>query len=148
MFLAAMLVPVARRWQNPPGMGIALLQRVALRFRPVAWVLIALLIGTGLGMADRRGIGLDDFFTSSGWFINVLRIKVALILLMLVLGILHDFLLGPRVARRLGQPGQSEAPGPALRRSRRWLAWLARLNVLVVLAVVVLGVILTKGLPY
>jgi hypothetical protein len=61
----------------------------------------------------------------------VFQLKLALVVLALALSGVHDFVLGPRA-------GASGAD-PALRRRA---SWIARVNVLVVLAVVLLGVAL------
>jgi hypothetical protein len=59
------------------------------------------------------------------------HVKLGLVVLALALSVVHDFVLGPRA----GAPGAD----PALRVRA---AWVARANVLVVLAVVVLGLAL------
>lgn len=52
----------------------------------------------------------SNFFGGSGWFIRVLQAKVAIVGAVIALSCIHDFVLGPRVARRLEEAtfGRSE----------------------------------------
>ena len=64
--------------------------------------MIVVLILTGLYIAPHRwGTGFEEFFSGSGWFLQVLRIKVGLFLAILLLSLFHDFVLGPRVSDQL-----------------------------------------------
>jgi uncharacterized membrane protein len=74
IFLALVMVPVARGME-PPAMGLLFLRRAALRFRGIAWVLLALLrlmavgldlIGSGKTVSGRRKSDLC-FWSSSCW---------------------------------------------------------------------------------
>lgn len=122
LFVALVLVPVARRLEDP-RLRARLVQETGRRFRAVAWVALALLVLTGVGH-----LWLHPGFLAS----PRLRVKLALVALALVLSALHDFVLGPRA----GAPGAD----PALRvRATR----VARLNVLVALAIVALGLALS-----
>lgn len=62
---------------------------------------------------------------------RLMHVKLALVAIALILAVAHDFLVGPRA----GAPGAD--PAWRLRASR-----IARINVLIVVAVVVLGVAL------
>jgi len=121
LFIALVLVPVARRLSDPALRG-RLLQETGRRFRTVGWVALGLLLASGLATLWNRPylLGAPRFH----W-------KLALVALALVLSAVHDFVLGPRA----GRPGAN----PALRGRA---SWVARLNVLVVLVVVLLGLAL------
>ncbi|OGL00898.1 MAG: hypothetical protein A3E31_15585 [Candidatus Rokubacteria bacterium RIFCSPHIGHO2_12_FULL_73_22] len=118
LFVALVLVPIARRLDDP-ALRARLLHLTGVRFRTVGWIALGLLVATGIG-----NLLVHPVFLSAGRF----HAKLGLVLLALVLSVLHDFVFGPRA----GAPG---AP-PALRARA---SWVARLNVLVVLAIVALG---------
>lgn len=121
LFIALTLVPVVRRLDDP-GLRTRLLHEAGLRFRRVGWGALGLLLATGLANLWFRPylLGVPRF-----------QAKLGLVLLALGLSVAHDFVLGPRA----GRPGAD----PALRVRA---SWVARVNVVVVLAVVLLGVAL------
>lgn len=121
LFIALVFVPVTRRLSDP-GLRGRLLQEAGRRFRAVGWMALGLLLVTGLGNLWLRPylLGLPRF-----------QVKLGLVVLALGLTVTHDFVLGPRA----GRPGAD----PAIRVRA---SWLARANVLVVLAVVLLGLAL------
>lgn len=122
LFIALVLVPVARRIEDS-ALRTELIGQAGRRFRSVAWVALGLLVASG-------GANL----LVRPWYLQVptFHIKLALVGLALILSILHDFVLGPRVNRF--PPEDSTA--------RRRVSVLARVNVLVVLAIVLLGLAL------
>ena len=70
----------------------------------------------------------------------------------LLLSALHDFVLGPRLARVMETVAQNTSPkaeGPrtATARQRQRLSLLARLNVLLAVSVLALAMVLVRGLP-
>ncbi|MFQ5520476.1 MAG: DUF4149 domain-containing protein [Candidatus Methylomirabilia bacterium] len=124
LFIALVLVPVARGIQDPT-LRAHLIGQAGRRFRTVGWVALGFLLATGVAnLAFRPG------------FLRfpVLHAKLALVLVVLILSVVHDFILGPRVTRL-----SSEADG-----ARRLVSMLARVNVLVVLAIVLLGLALSR----
>lgn len=145
LFLATVMVPLSRRQMGSPAQGARFLGHVARRFRPVAWVSIILMVASGAFLAtDHWGVESADFFGGSGWFIRVLQAKVAIVALIVVLSFVHDFILGPRVARRV-EESTTEGQRPS---GRRALIWMARANVVLMLVVVALAVTLTRGSPF
>jgi hypothetical protein len=83
---------------EPPAMGLLFLRRAALRFRGIAWVLLALLVVSGLLALKTRGLGIDRFTEDGFWSTDIgtaLGIKIILVGVLLVLSGLHDFILGP-----------------------------------------------------
>lgn len=118
LFIALVLVPVAR------GLGDAslrthLVQETGRRFRTIAWLALALLVTTGL---------LNLWMTPGLLRSPRFHWKLGLVVLALILSAFHDWVLGPRA----GRPGAD--PSVRLRAS-----WVARANVVVALAVVLLG---------
>lgn len=122
VFISLVLVPVTRRVQDP-HLRIDLISRTGKRFRTVGWIALALLVATGLVILSRRP-----------WLLRApaFQLKAALVALVLGLSALHDFVLGPRAG---ALPPEATAP-------RRRLSWIARINMLMVLAIVLLGLYL------
>jgi len=122
LFIALVLVPVARRVQDP-RLRADLIARSGTRFRTVGWAALAVLVVTGVG---------NLYFHP--WMLRapVFHAKAGLVVLALALSVLHDFFLGPRASRL-----PPDVTGP-----RRRVSWIARLNLLVVLLIVLLGVAL------
>ena len=143
IFLAVVMVPLSRQLQDPPGIGIRILQSTARRFRLVAWVSLLILIVSGIWVLEERGISFPDVFTRDGPFFDALRIKVVLVIVVIVLSVLHDFILGPRLARKLEATNLSIETATAVQRQRVAVSWLARLNLLLALAIVAFGTILS-----
>ena len=114
----------------------------------MSWLCIVLLVATGFHiLPSRYGIGFNDFFTLGGHFVGTLQIKVALVAVVIWLSFMHDFLLGPYVNRLL-EAGQSGAePHRRLGLLRRTLIWVARVNVALMVAIVVVAVTMTRGVP-
>jgi uncharacterized membrane protein len=118
LFIALVLVPVARALGSPP-LRTQLIQETGRRFRTVAWTALTLLVVTGL-----LNLWLSPGLLSAPRF----HWKIGLVILALILSAFHDWVLGPRA----GAPGTD--PSVRLRAS-----WIARVNVVVALAVVLLG---------
>ena len=118
LFIALVLVPVTRRLEDG-ALRARLVHAVGVRFRTVGWVALAVLVATGL-----VNVWLHPYLLGAPRF----HAKLGLVLLALILSAVHDFVLGPRA----GAPGADPA-------ARVRASWVARINVLVVLAIVLLG---------
>jgi putative copper export protein len=118
LFVALVLVPVARRLEDPM-LRRRLMHDTGVRFRTVGWIAVGVLVATGLVSVWLR----PELLTLARFWV-----KAALVALAIVLSLLHDFVLGPRA-------GRPDAP-PSL---RVWASWVARVNLLLVLAVLYLG---------
>lgn len=121
LFVALVLVPVLRRLDDPP-LRARLVHAVGVRFRAVGWIALGVLVATGLGNLWQRPYLLA---------VPRFHAKLALVAVALLLAVVHDFAVGPRA----GAPGA----GPAWRARA---AWIARVNLVVAVAVVVLGIAL------
>lgn len=96
VFLGSVAVPVARA----AGGGEAtrrLIRSVARRFAPVAGIAWLVILVTGMGLLDHRGMSIGDL-TGSGYGQRVLT-KLILLLAMGVMAVLHGLWQGPRVRR-------------------------------------------------
>ncbi|HIK89897.1 MAG TPA: hypothetical protein EYG09_09660 [Dehalococcoidia bacterium] len=149
IFLALVMVPVARGME-PPAMGLLFLRKAALRFRGIAWVLIGLLVVSGLAALEGRGIGFDRFTEDGFWSTEVgtvLLVKFVLVGLLLVISGDHDFILGPKIAELMRLVPRGERPPASTVAARRRLIVLARLNLSIAITVSVLGLMLVRGVP-
>jgi uncharacterized membrane protein len=118
LFIALVLVPTVRA-VGDAALRTRLVRESGRRFRTIAWAALAVLVLTGL-----LNLWLQPGLLRS----PRLHWKLGLVGLALILGAFHDFVLGPRA----GLPGA----GPSVRVRA---SWIARVNVLVALAVVLLG---------
>src|SRR4029078_11195307 len=102
IFLSVVLVPVLRR-EPFASQKVALIRITALRFRPVVWGAIAILLLTGPMLLHQRGISMMN---PSEWP-TILSINLRLVAILLLLAVTHDLILGPRVGRILQIPVDS-----------------------------------------
>jgi putative copper export protein len=121
LFVALVLVPVARGLNDPP-LRARLFHAAGVRFRAVGWIALALLLATGLG-----NLWLRPYL----FWLPQFQVKLGLVVLALALSAVHDFVVGPRA----GRPGADP-------RLRVRASWMGRLNLVVVLVVVLLGLAL------
>jgi len=121
LFVALVLVPVARGLNDPP-LRARLFHAAGVRFRAVGWIALGLLVVTGLG-----NLWLRPYLLTLPRF----QVKLGLVVLALTLSAVHDFVVGPHA----GRPGADP-------RLRTWASWLGRVNTVVVLFVVLLGLAL------
>jgi putative copper export protein len=74
---------------------------------------------------------------------NVLHIKLGLVALLVVLGVLHDFVIGPRAGRAMSRDG---LPPTGTDRLMVTLApWVGRLNLLLGIVILMLAAALTRS---
>jgi len=139
-FLAVVGAPVLRK-VDPPEVRARLFNQLGVAFRRAGWIAIAVLILTGIGNLQFRGLlhgavlGSASFWTTR--FGRTLAWKLAAVLIMIVVSAVHDFVLGPLAFRTAGTP--------AAARWRRWSAWLARINAIVGIFLVYFAVRLARG---
>ncbi|HEX7117938.1 MAG TPA: CopD family protein [Longimicrobiales bacterium] len=140
-FLAVVGAPVLRKVE-PPTLRAELFRRLGERYRRVGWGAIAVLVATGLGNLQFRGLlsgavlGSGAFWATS--YGQALAWKLGAVATMLVVSGLHDFVLGPAASR-------AGAGTPDALRFRRWAALLARLNAVAGVVVVIAAVLLARG---
>lgn len=139
-FLAVVGAPVLRDVE--PSLRADLFRRLGTRFRTVSWWAIGVLLLTGVANLYLRGVlrwvflGSRDFWT--GRYGQVLAVKLACVVIMLVLSVLHDFVWGPAASR-------VEAGSPKAIKLRRLSSWVARINILLGLILVLAAVRLARG---
>jgi uncharacterized membrane protein len=121
LFIALVLVPVARGLNDPP-LRARLFHDAGVRFRTIGWIALGVLIATGLG-----NVVLRPYLLTVGRF----QVKLGLVVIALALSAVHDFFVGPRA----GRPGADP-------RLRLYASWLGRVNLVLVLVIVLLGLAL------
>jgi copper resistance protein D len=146
LFLVIVLVPAIRR----PEFGAiasALIRFTALRFRWVGWVCFCIFAFSGFVNLAARGIGLQELRDALFWqgsFGRTLAIKLMLVAAILLISAFHDFVLGPRAAAAW----EANSVSARTFRLRRQAVQLGRLNLLLALAVILLGIMLVRGAPW
>ena len=131
-------------------MGLMFFRKAALRFRGIVWVLMALLIVSGVAALEGRGIGFDRFSEDGFWSTEigtVLLFKFVLVGVLLVMSGIHDFILGPRLAEVMSQVPRGERPPASIAGARKRMIMLARLNLAVAITAAVVGMMLVRGVP-
>jgi putative copper export protein len=150
IFLAAVLVPLTRQTPQAP-VAARLLRSAARRFSRISWVMLAILVLSGVGLLERNGLLTDGLTSGSFWSSEigaVLAVKAGAVGALLGLSYVHDFVLGPRLAQALEAMAPAGGrPPPGFAAQRRRLVWLARFNLLLALGVIALGVMLFRGVP-
>lgn len=143
LFLALVVVPIVRE-HDMQSMRSALVHRVGVRFLPVAWIAIALLVATGFVNLAMRGVGpaaLLDPDSYTGAFGGVLAAKLLLVAVVVGLSCYHDFHVGPRA----GELARAQPEGAEVQRMRVAATRIARLEMLLALAIVALGILLGRS---
>ena len=140
-FLAAVGAPVLRKVE-PPELRAELFRKIGVQFRLVGWVSIGALAVTGVANLYYRGLlrgsVLGDTLFWSSRYGHALAWKLGSVLVILVLGAIHDFVIGPLASKY-------PAGSPEAVRYRRAAAWMARVGALVGIVLVVAAVRLARG---
>jgi uncharacterized membrane protein len=123
-------VPPLQRLEGPDR--ARLLRELGERWRPIGWASLVVAIATGAVIAGRE----NAFDTTPNDFDVVLAVKGALVGLLVAGAYLHDFVLGPGLARQI-----RDAKPQSLRRP---LVGIGRLNLLLTIAIPCLGVALSQ----
>jgi uncharacterized membrane protein len=109
-----------------------LLRELGRRWRPIGWCALGVAVATGLGLAAYDH-AFDTAPTSFDW---VLGVKGALVGLLAAGAYLHDYVLGPGLARQI-RAGEPQSLRPLL-------TAIGRLNLAITIALPVLGVVLAE----
>ena len=138
IFLSLVLAPLVRGRKAAPEF-MALFRSAALRFRPVVWVAIMVLLVTGPMLLSLRGIQI----TSPTLWTGIVTVKLMLVALLLLLTLLHDLVFGPRVSRVSAIPNAQRTAGEQV--VFKTARWLPRLSLLIGLAVVIAATMLARS---
>lgn len=137
LFLPLVITPVFRH-RFAPEQRTELVSAIGMRFRPIAWIALAVLVLTGIRQASIILAAAPDparaFATTA--YGRTLQVKIFLVAVILGLQALHDFYLGPKLRKRTAEHG------PGLARARSATIGLAVGGLLLTLVVVTLAVAL------
>lgn len=129
LFLAFVLAPISRKIE-PLSLRGSLLMTIGTRFRLVGWICIVILIVTGFLNIFNRDMSHEIFLPSQLFgteFGKTLVVKLTLVFLMVILSIIHDFFVGPRMTTLMQESAKGNA-NSELQNLRWYVSWLARLN--------------------
>jgi putative copper resistance protein D len=129
-------VPAIRTLEGEARAGA--LRALGRRWRPLGWSAMGIAILSGLWLADRHGAFHSQVLDSG--FDRWLMVKCALVVLLVAGSILHDYVLGPRLARKLRE-GAPDVPA-----TRRRLIVVGWFSFVLTFAVPVVGVVLLSYL--
>ena len=138
IFLSLVLAPLVRSRKAVPEF-MALFRSAALRFRPIVWVAMAILVMTGPMLLSFRGVAV----ASPAFWPGIVMVKLTLVALLLFLTLLHDLVLGPQVSRVSAIPESQRSAGEQL--VFKTARWLPRLSLLIALAVVITAAMLARS---
>lgn len=137
LFLSIVLVPVFKRHEFT-GERRLLFQSLALRFRMVVWLSIMVLLGTGaLLLITKVGPLLEPEIWPTA-----LKVKLALVAILLGLTVAHDFWVGPLVAKLKGEPQERLTSSQQI--LIRLSPWIARLGLVLAVIILFLAVLLAR----
>ena len=141
LFLLMVMVPLARR---DAGVGFGSLRAAAEKFVPIAWASKVVLAGSGAYLAwTYWNVRPETFFTGDTHFLSYLQMKTGVFVIVIILSLLHDFWLGPRMMDRLNAARSSGSPLPT-GLGRLFVQWAARINLLLVIWIVAYAVWMTR----
>jgi uncharacterized membrane protein len=130
--LVVVAVPPVQRLEGEARAQV--LREFGRRWRPIGWSALGIAIVTGAIIASRAGA----FDTTPAKFDWVLAIKGALVGLLIAGAYLHDYVLGPGLARQIRE-GQTQSLRPVL-------TTMGRANLLLTVAIPILGALLSEFL--
>jgi len=128
--LVFVAVPPVQRLQGEDR--ARLLREFGLRWRPIGWSALGIAVLTGIGLAAYD----HAFDTAPRSFDAVLAVKGALVGALAAGAYLHDYVLGPGLARQIRE-GRPQSVRPLL-------TWIGRGNLAITIALPVLGVVLSE----
>ncbi len=135
IFLSIVLAPLVRSSAFPGSS--ALFRAAALRFRPVVWTAIAVLLTTGPLIVLQRGFGSPDRWPT------MLVAKLTLVAVLLLMTVLHDLVIGPRVSRISAIPDRERSARD--QRLVRFSRWLPRFSLIIAVVIVIAAVLLARS---
>ena len=108
-----------------------------MKFRFYGWIVIVLLLLTGMANLYFKGISLELSFSTNNDYGKTMSYKVILFVIILLISGVHDFYIGNKALVDLQQN-----QNPKFKIIARWTG---RLNLLLALIIALLGVSLSRG---
>jgi uncharacterized membrane protein len=107
LYQTLFLLPTLRS-NREPGMAGTLLERLRSRFQPVAWLSLAVLIGTGLIQMSAHPAYAGFLAIEGTWALAILAKHIAVALMLLVASY-QSFILYPQLTRTLIKQRNTQA---------------------------------------
>jgi len=133
LFLPLVLLPSIK---NHPD-RILLLQKTGIKFRFIGWICLTILFITGLLNIYLRGLPLTWGYLSESSYGQLLGLKLLLFIVMLIIGVIHDFYIGHKSIDEMKNTSNGNF--------RKLAQWSGRLNLLLALAIAFIGIVLSRG---
>jgi putative copper resistance protein D len=127
VFFAIVIIPVVRRSLDL-NMRKVIIKDIGFRYRILGYLTVVILLVTGPLLAEEHGIQWHSTFGT------IFICKLVLVAVMLILLFLHDVIFAPKALSRQGISEES---------NKRGMAVIARVNLVIVVAIIVCGVLLT-----
>jgi len=137
LFLSLIAAPVLRRVDSPL-VRQDLFRAMAQRFRRLVWICIVVLIPTGIVNVLYYGNT-----AASSPYMKVLHIKLGLVVFLVIMGMLHDFVIGPRAGRAMARDGLLPTGTDLL--IVALAPWIGRFNLLLGIVILLLAAALTRS---
>ena len=128
--LVFVAVPPVQRLQGEER--AALLRELGRRWRPIGWSALGVALATGVALAEHDHV-FDGAPARADW---VLAVKGALVGLLVAGAYLHDYVLGPGLARQI-RAGEPQTLRPLL-------TLIGRTNLLITVTLPILGAVLAE----
>lgn len=133
LFLPLVVLPGLRSHPD----RTAILFQTGMKFRLYGWIVLGLLLLTGLGNWYWRGLPFSWAFLCESGYGRLLGYKLLLFTVMLLLSAVHDFYIGGKAIAQMQQSGGF--------RFTLLARWSGRLNLLLALAMAFIGAVLSRG---
>lgn len=134
LFYQAVLLAPAIEGHLSPELGRRLLQALRRRFTPLAWLSLAVLVGTGL-MQMAGNPNYEGFLSIQNLWARAILTKHVAILGMVIIAVYQTWFIQPQIERallrRAMQPERGDEAAPLLSRQVRLHRWNFILGILV-----------------
>ncbi|MEW6470463.1 MAG: copper resistance protein CopD [Bacteroidota bacterium] len=137
IFLVLVLIPAIRK--NPEK--ALLLHTIGLKFRTVGWVILSILLVTGLYNMHFRQVAFTWQGLTESYAGRMAGYKLLIFTVTVLISAIHDFYIGTTATRLW----MDKADIQKTNRFRFWARWAGRINVLLALMAVGIGVALVRG---
>lgn len=135
--LALVLLPAVK---DHPDRAL-LIHSVGIRLRTVGWIVLAVLLFTGIYNMQARQIGWNMQELTGTRAGQWVLLKLVFFTVTAVIGLMHDFYIGTKAT----ELWMGKADPAQVTKFRQMARWAGRVNVLLALAAIGCGVALTRG---
>ena len=137
IFLPLVLLPAIKKH---PDKAI-LIHTVGLKFRAVGWIVLLILLLSGLFNMHFRQVEFSWDGLSDSAFGKMIFYKILIFFITVLISSLHDFYIGTTATRLWMQ----EANSKRVQNFRLWARWAGRINLLLAITAAGIGIALVRG---